>query len=152
MTYDPRAGRNPTLWFWGAAARLLDFTGMTLWTAPCRVMKQPLAAVIPIPENTPGRGQRQAKTMKNSINEGTRLEIVRAGDILILQHSSFRVLSSQRDEDLVTLILDDVPQQPLTFIGLPGTAVCVNSGLDTDGETPVNPTSPEAPAEGQYAL
>ena len=152
MTYQPVGGRNPALRFSGAAARLLDFTTTTLWTALCRVMKQALAAVIPVPENTPGMGQRQATTMKNGINEGTRLEAVRPGDILTLQHSSFRVLSSQRDEDLVTLILDDAPQQPLTFIGLRGTAVCINSGLVTDGGTPMNPTSREAPADGQHAL
>lgn len=151
MTHHPAGGQDAAIRFRGTAARLLDFTAMTLWTRPCRAMKQTLAAVIPIPENTPGMGQRQATTMKNSINEGTRLEAVGPGDILTVQHSSFRVLSSQRDEGLVTLILDDGPHQPLTFIGLPGTAVCIVPGSDAVGETPTNPTSREASAEGQNA-
>ena len=152
MTYHPAGGREPLIRFWGTAARLLDFTAVTRWTASCRVMKQALAAVIPIPENTPGMGQRQATTLKNGINEGTRLEAVRPGDILTLQHCSFRVLNSQRDEGRVTLILDDGSQQPLTFIGLPGTAVRISPGLEAVGETPTDPTSREAPAEGQHAL
>lgn len=78
--------------------------------------------------------------MKKSINTGTRLETVRPGDILALQHSRFRVLTSQRDEDLVTLELDDAPEQPLTLIGLPGICVNVASRRDS-GATPEDPTA-----------
>ena len=75
--------------------------------------------------------------MKNSIDKGT-LEAVRLGDILTLQHSRFRVLSAQRDADLVTLELDDTPEQPLTLIGIPSMAVNVESGKDSRA-TPRDP-------------
>ena len=78
--------------------------------------------------------------MKNGINAGTRLEAVRPGDILTLQHSRFRVLTSDRDKDLVTLELDDAPEQPLTLIGLRGMAVSVESRHDS-GATPEDPTA-----------
>ena len=75
--------------------------------------------------------------MKNSINKGT-LEAVHPGDILTLQDSRFRVLSSQRDADLITLELDDTPEQPLTLIGIPSMAVNVESGEDSRA-TPRDP-------------
>ena len=87
--------------------------------------------------------------MKNAINAGTRLEAVRPGDILSLQRNSFRVLSSQRDNDLVTLELDDAPGQPMTLIGLTGTAINIESHHDSAGQTPTNPVASEAPVEGQ---
>jgi hypothetical protein len=101
-------------------------------------MKQALAASsIPVPENTRNRPKRQPQRMNNSINKGT-LGAVRPGDILTLQHSRFRVLSSQRAEDLVTLELDDTPEQPLTLIGIPSMAVNVESGKDSRA-TPRDP-------------
>lgn len=72
--------------------------------------------------------------MKNSNNKRTRLEAVRPGDILTLQRDRFRVLSAQQEADLVTLLLDDTPREPLTLIGVPSMAVNVesgNNGLDT---------------------
>lgn len=90
--------------------------------------------------------------MKNTNNAGTRLEAVRPGDMLTLQRNSFRVLTSQRDNDLVTLELDDAPGQPMTLIGLPSTAVNIESHHDGDGQTPANPAAGEAHVEGQNTL
>lgn len=56
--------------------------------------------------------------MNNGNIKETRLEAVRPGDTLTLQRFRFRVLSSQREADLVTLELDDAPEQPLTLIGV----------------------------------
>ena len=64
--------------------------------------------------------------MKNSISKGT-LEAVRPGDVLVLQGNRFRVLSTQREADIVTVELDDAPDQPLTLVGLTSTAVNVES-------------------------
>ena len=64
--------------------------------------------------------------MKNSSGKGT-LESVRLGDVLILQRGRFRVLSMQRKAGVVTLELDDAPDQPLTLIGVPSMAVKVES-------------------------
>ena len=113
---------------------------MALWTASCRVMKQALAAVIPIPENNRNGARDGPLSMKNGINEGTRLEAVCPGDILTLRHSRFRVLTSQRDHVLVTLELDDAPEHPLTLIGLPGMAVSIEPRHD-GGAAPEDPTA-----------
>lgn len=64
--------------------------------------------------------------MKNSISKGT-LEAVRPGDVLVLQGSRFRVLSTQREAGIVTLELDDAPDQPLTLVGVTSMAVNVES-------------------------
>ncbi|WLQ05823.1 hypothetical protein [Arthrobacter oryzae] len=66
------------------------------------------------------------------MNQGTQLEAVRPGDVLILQRSRFRVLSSQHDADLVTLELDDEPEQPMILIGVPSMPVVVEAGRADD--------------------
>lgn len=76
--------------------------------------------------------------MKNGVNNGTRLEAVRPGDILTLQRSRFHVLSTQCDEDLVTLELDDAPERSLTLIGIAAMAVNVESSQNS-GATPGHP-------------
>lgn len=113
-----------------------------------RVMKQALAAVIPVPENTGTGAKDGQRSMKNGINQGTRLEAVRPGDILTLQNSRFRVLTSQRAKDLVTLELEDTPEQPCTFIGLPGAAVNIEPRYD-GGSPSQDPVGSGAAGEGK---
>jgi hypothetical protein len=69
--------------------------------------------------------------MKKGSNKEIRLGSVRPGDALTLQHSRFRVLSSQREAGLVTLELDDAPERPLTLIGVPSMAVHIEPGHDS---------------------
>lgn len=76
--------------------------------------------------------------MKNGNNKEIRLEAVCPGDILTLQRFRFRVLSSQREADLVTLELDDAPEEPLTLIGVPSMAVNIESRHDSRAK-PGNP-------------
>lgn len=80
--------------------------------------------------------------MKNGNNDETPLVAVRPGDTLTLKRFRFRVLSSQRESGLVTLELDDAPEQPLTLIGVPSMAVnieCRNDSHARGSRRPVNP-------------
>lgn len=79
--------------------------------------------------------------MKTSNNNETRLEAVRAGDTLTLQRFRFRVLSSHLQDDLVTLELNDAPEQPLTLIGIPSMAVTIESPHESQSA----PGSPDGP-------
>jgi hypothetical protein len=102
-------------------------------------MKQALAApVIPVPESTPDGRRDRPKRMKNGNNKETLLEAVRPGDVLTLKRFHFQVLSSQRQDDLVTLELDDSPEQPLTLIGVPSMAVSIEPRHDSQ-TTPCGP-------------
>ncbi|MDR6508552.1 hypothetical protein [Arthrobacter oryzae] len=79
--------------------------------------------------------------MKNGNHKKTLLEAVRPGDVLTLQRFHFRVLSSHRQEDLVTLELDGAPEQSLTLIGVPSMAVNIESPQDRQAA----PWSPDCP-------
>ncbi len=107
-------------------------------------MKQALTAVIPVPENTWIGARDGHGSMKKDITPETRLEAVRPGDILTLQHSRFRVLTSERSKGLVTLELDGEHDHPLTLIGLPGMAVSFESRYDGTA-TPMTPPPKASP-------
>jgi hypothetical protein len=77
----------------------------------------------------------------------TRLDSVHAGDILTLQRSCMRVLSSQRDADLVTLELEDTPDHPMTFIGAASLTVTIEPGQETQTQAGQPMSAGEAPVE-----
>jgi hypothetical protein len=63
-------------------------------------------------------------TMKNAQNT-VQLEAVRPGDVLALHDNRFHVLTSQQHAGLVTLELEDLPDHPLTLIGVAGMKVTI---------------------------
>ena len=65
--------------------------------------------------------------MNNDAHNTTRLKAVRPGDVLALQRQRFRVLTSQQDDGLITLELEDTPDHPITLIGVANMHVAIEN-------------------------
>ena len=65
--------------------------------------------------------------MNNEAHYTTRLKAVRPGDMLTLQRQRFRVLTSQHDDGLITLELEDTPDHPITLIGVVNMKVTIET-------------------------
>ena len=114
-------------------------------------MKQALAApVIPVPESTRERAREtRPRRMKNGVNNGTRLEAVRPGDVLTLQALPVpRPVVAMRRRTMVTLELDDAPERPLTLIGVAAMAVSVEPQPRQRGHAGASPTAGKFPVAG----